>query len=130
MNSDALLSLGQLGSSSIELMTTYAICSIRIMAVFLIIPPMSDDVLQGVIRNGVVLLFGSFVAIGQASVLNGMGASMLVAIAGKELLIGIALGFLAGTVFWVAENVGLMIDDLSGYNNVQVSNLSAATPAR
>jgi type III secretion protein T len=40
----------------------------------------------------------------------------------KEALLGVLLGFAASIVFWVAEGVGELIDNLSGFNSVQQNN--------
>lgn len=49
-------------------------------------------------------------------------AAGLVGVVFKEAFIGMLIGFAASTVFWIAESVGLLIDDLAGYNNVQMTN--------
>ncbi|MCT9627607.1 flagellar biosynthetic protein FliR, partial [Pseudarthrobacter equi] len=40
----------------------------------------------------------------------------------KEAFVGLMIGYAASTIFWVAQNVGTVIDDLAGFNNVQMSN--------
>jgi type III secretion protein T len=40
----------------------------------------------------------------------------------REVVIGLVLGFAASTVFWVAEAAGIYVDDLTGYNNAQMTN--------
>ncbi|MCG1042863.1 type III secretion system export apparatus subunit SctT [Mycetohabitans sp. B8] len=99
------------------------LCSARAFILFLMFPPTADGVLQGIARNGVVLLFSSFIAYGQpVSFFESMTGVMLVEICIREALIGLTLGFAASTVFWVAESAGTYIDDLTGYNNIQITN--------
>jgi type III secretion protein T len=49
---------------------------------------------------------------------------VLVGIGLKEALIGVALGFAASAVFWAAESVGTYVDDLTGFNQLQMQNPS------
>lgn len=100
-----------------------AVCLLRVYAVFLVLPATTDQVLQGPIRNGVCICLALFIAWGQpAGLVHGMDIMQLVATIAKEALIGVVLGFAASTVFWVAEGVGVLIDNQSGYNNVQQTN--------
>ncbi len=100
-----------------------AVCLLRVYAVFLVLPATTDQVLQGPIRNGVCICLALFIAWGQpAGLVHGMDMVGLVATIAKEALIGVVLGFAASTVFWVAEGVGVLIDNQAGYNNVQQTN--------
>lgn len=104
-------------------MMLLGLSSIRLYVIFSIFPPTADGILQGVVRNGVVLLLGSFVAYGQPLfVMETMSSTMMIVMGLKEALVGLVLGFAASTVFWVAESAGTYIDDLTGYNNAQVTN--------
>ncbi|WP_323073921.1 type III secretion system export apparatus subunit SctT [Mycetohabitans endofungorum] len=99
------------------------LCSERAFILFFMFPPTADGVLQGVARNGIVLLFSSFIAYGQpASFFESMSGPLFVEIFAREAAIGLALGFSASIVFWVAESAGTYIDDLTGYNNSQITN--------
>jgi type III secretion protein T len=99
------------------------LCSERAFILFFMFPPTADGVLQGVARNGAVLLFSSFIAYGQpVSFFELMSGWMMVEVCIREALIGLALGFSASIVFWVAESAGTYIDDLTGYNNIQITN--------
>lgn len=110
-------------TNPIRLMMLLGLSSIRLYVIFSIFPPTADGILQGVVRNGVVLLLGSFVAYGQPLfVMETMSTTMMIVMALKEALVGLVLGFAASTVFWVAESAGTYIDDLTGYNNAQVTN--------
>ena len=98
------------------------LCSTRVLTVMLVFPPTSDNILTGAVRNGVALLWSSMLAYGQQVDMPQMHGMFLVGVAIKEAVIGLILGFAASTVFWAAESVGQYIDDLTGYNNVQLSN--------
>ncbi|NRO95245.1 EscT/YscT/HrcT family type III secretion system export apparatus protein [Paraburkholderia sp. NMBU_R16] len=116
----------------VRLLIVLALSSVRLFVVFYIFPPTADGILQGVVRNGIVLLFGSFVAYGQPlQDVESLSGSMMIVMVMKEAIIGLVLGFAASTVFWVAESAGTYIDDLTGYNNAQMTNplrADSATP--
>jgi type III secretion protein T len=46
----------------------------------------------------------------------------LIGIVLRETMFGFLLGIAASSVFWVAESAGIYIDNLTGYNNVQLTN--------
>lgn len=46
----------------------------------------------------------------------------MILLLGKELLLGLLLGYAAAVVFWIAEGVGVLIDNQAGFNNVQQTN--------
>lgn len=103
-----------------------ALCTLRLYALAIVFPPLSDQGVQGVVRNAVCLTLGSYVAWGQPlSMVAGLTTIQLVALLLKEAVFGLLLGFAASTVFWVAEGVGQLIDNQAGYNNVQQTNPSS-----
>lgn len=115
--------LYSLASSAKSLLALVAMCSLRVYAAMLILPATADNVLQGTVRAGVALTIGAFIAFGQTwPEANSMAPAMLIGLMTKEALIGTMLGFAAATVFWVAEGVGVLIDNQAGYNNVQQTN--------
>lgn len=106
-----------------DAVTLLAMCLLRVYAVFLVLPATTDQSVQGNVRNGVCLCLAIFIAWGQpASLVAGMDTPHLLALLGKEAIVGLMLGFAASTVFWVAEGVGVLIDNQAGYNNVQQTN--------
>lgn len=120
LNPEGMFSLAEAIKS---LLTLVALCSLRLYAAMLVLPATSEGSLQGGTRAGVALTLGAFIAWGQPlSVAGSMSPGLLVAILAKEALLGAMLGFAAATVFWVAEGVGMLIDNQAGYNNVQQSN--------
>ncbi|WKB51735.1 type III secretion system export apparatus subunit SctT [Eleftheria terrae] len=117
------LAIIQYGESLKSLMTLLALCSLRGYAAMLLMPPTADQSLQGIVRNGVALTFGLFIAWGQPlHVVEGIGTPMLLALLAKEALLGVLFGFAVSVVFWVAEGVGTLIDNQAGYNNAQQTN--------
>ncbi|MFM0170863.1 type III secretion system export apparatus subunit SctT [Paraburkholderia sediminicola] len=120
---DSLTTLPQLAASATGLLALIGVCSTRLFIVLYLFPPTADGILQGVVRNGVVVLFSSFIAYGQpASLMTSLSGVVLVEILMREAVIGLVLGFAASSVFWVAEAAGTYVDDLTGYNNVQLTN--------
>ncbi len=99
------------------------LCSARMFAVFAIFQATVSQVLQGRVRSGLVVLLALYVAAGQPAVmLDSFSGPQIVTLALKEAFIGLLIGYMAATVFWAAEGVGAMIDNVAGYNNVQQQN--------
>lgn len=120
---DIASALPQLGGLLIGYITLIGICSVRLFVVMFIFPPTADGVLQGVVRNAIVILFSSYVAYGQpAAFIDSLHGVILLEVGLREALIGLVIGFSASIVFWVAEGAGTYVDDLTGYNNVQITN--------
>ena len=112
-----------LSDSFRQLLLATLLCSARLFATFSILQATSDQALQGRVRSGVVIIIALFIGAGQPANLAGtFDQGMFVVLALKEALIGMVLGYMAATVFWVAEGVGAMIDNVAGYNNVQQQN--------
>lgn len=112
-----------LSSQGLSLLTLLALCGVRVFVMFTVLPATAQDSLPGMARNGVIYVLSSFIAYGQpADALEKIQAAGLVGVVFKEAFIGMLIGFAASTVFWIAESVGLLIDDLAGYNNVQMTN--------
>ena len=115
--------LAHIGTAFGDILKTIALCSLRLYVVFTVLPATAGDAVQGMVRNGMVVLFGMFIAAGMpSSDVGNIPAASWLALAIKEALIGLMLGFAVSTVFWVAECVGALIDTQAGYNNVQMTN--------
>jgi len=114
----------QWGGTFMQFFTMVALCGLRLMLIMIIFPPTGDKVLQGTIRNGLVVLWSAFIALGQQAMLPELHGWHLVFLCIKEAVIGLLMAFVVSPVFWVAEAVGTYVDDLTGYNNVQMSNPS------
>jgi type III secretion protein T len=122
--SDLAFASIQSSHALVRYMILLGLCSERLMVLMIVFPPTSDNVIQGRVRTGLALLWGSFVAFGQQGMLEQGNAMMLIGIGLKEALIGIVLGFAASSIFWVAESVGTYVDDLTGFNQLQMQNPS------
>lgn len=96
---------------------------VRIMVAFIVLPATGDTALPGMVRNGVVYVLTFFVAAGQpAQAFETTGSAMLVVLACKEAFLGLAFGFAAAPVFWIAQSIGTLIDDMTGFNNIQMTD--------
>jgi type III secretion protein T len=120
---DTIGSIAQIGEYAKGAMLLMALCGMRILAAMMVMPATNDQVLQGTIRTGIALVIGGYIAWGQSMewALH-LSSAQIVALLLKETLLGLLLGFASATVFWVAEGVGVMIDNQAGYNSVQQTN--------
>lgn len=106
-----------------DLLFAVLLCSARLFGVFAVFQATVPQVLQGRVRSGVVILLALFVGAGQSSdLLAKFTGPDLLLLGLKEAFIGLLVGYAAATVFWAAEGVGAMIDNVAGYNNVQQQN--------
>jgi len=99
-----------------RLIIAWALASVRISVAFLICPALSDSMVMGTARRVAVLSFSLLVT---PTVLAAMPAgevsiSALIPCALKEAVIGVLIGFFASIPFWVAENIGNLIDNQRG----------------
>lgn len=93
-----------------------AFSSIRLLAMFSIMPVLSEQVVPGMARRTIVVALALIVvpiSIGpmKAVELNMLLTAMILI---KEIFIGVLIGFLGGVPFWIAENVGNFIDNQRG----------------
>jgi type III secretion protein T len=120
---DIFSALPQLGTLFGGYIALLGVCSLRLFIVMFMFPPTADGVLQGVVRNAIVVLFSSYVAYGQpVAFIQELRGVKLFEVGVREAVVGVVLGYAASIVFWVAEGAGTYIDDLTGYNNVQITN--------
>lgn len=106
-----------------DLLFLVMLCAARIFAVFSILQATSSQAVQGRLRSGLVILIAYFVAAGQSvDIIHAVSGLNLFFLILKEVFLGVLLGYIAATAFWVAEAVGAMIDNVAGYNNVQQQN--------
>jgi type III secretion protein T len=112
-----------LGPNFKEVLSMVALSSVRVYAAMLVLPATNDQLIQGVVRNGIALTIGLFVAFGQPTgLVSGASAMELMFLTLKEVLIGVLIGFAMAIVFWTAEIVGMLIDNIAGFNSVQQNN--------
>jgi type III secretion protein T len=102
---------------------TLALSAVRIAVVFQMLPATSGEMLPGLARNGVIYVFAIFIAAAQPDHhVDALGSAELLVLSLKEMFLGAVLGFAASSVFWIAQCVGTLVDDIAGYNNVQMTN--------
>jgi type III secretion protein T len=119
----SIASIADLGTLLLQALQILTACSVRCFAVFLVLPATADSAFQGTIRNGIVLCLGTFIAWGQQfDLVTQLPVATLILLMFKELLLGLLLGYAASVVFWIAEGVGVLIDNQAGFNNVQQTN--------
>lgn len=100
--------------------------TLRPLIAFIVLPATADPMLTTTTR---LLLAVSFAAYAATGVFLAGGripvtADALAMTALREAAIGFTLGFAAAQVFWVAQCAGALLDNVSGYNNVQLTNPS------
>ncbi|MBN3834749.1 type III secretion system export apparatus subunit SctT [Burkholderia sp. Ac-20344] len=104
-------------------LTVTGVCSLRLFVLMFVFPPTADGVIQGTVRNAIAIVFSAYVAMGQPiAFIEALHGLFLAEVMLREAAIGLVLGYAASTVFWVAESVGVYIDDLTGHNNIQITN--------
>lgn len=99
-----------------QLLLNYSLILPRLFSCFLVLPLLGKQVLGGaLIRNGVAcslaLFIYPYVADTLPRQLDGLQLALLI---GKEVLIGLALGFVASIPFWAIEACGFLIDNQRG----------------
>ncbi len=97
--------------------------SARLLAVFTVMPVLSDQMVPGMARRTVVVALALLVLPTVSASLPdlrtlGFAAATLILV--KEALLGAFIGFLGGMPFWIAENVGNFIDNQRGATMGQV----------
>jgi len=101
---------------------------IRPAVAFLVLPATSEPSMTPTIRHLLCVVFSVHVAAGAspeafAALATPQGMAV---IAAREALIGFTVGFAASQGFWIAQSVGAYIDNMAGYNNVQLINPSSS----
>lgn len=97
------------------LLMTFAMILPRMVAIFIVLPFMSNGILSGVVRSTIGL---SMVLVVYPAVVPSLPHEMSMLFFGavlfKEILIGVILGFASSMIFWVAEGIGYFIDNQRG----------------
>jgi len=91
----------------------------RIFPCLLITPIFSFSTLRGMIRNAIVVSLSLFISPVIAHQISGQMLSSwaIVAIAMKETILGLLLGYLLALPFWLFESVGALFDSQRGALN-------------
>jgi type III secretion protein T len=92
-----------------------ALSAARMLTCFTVLPFLGGNILPQYIRNALVFAlfavlypFISPLAPGQLSVDRG------ILLLGKEIFVGLVIGFVVGIIFWSAEMVGFLVDNQRG----------------
>jgi type III secretion protein T len=99
-----------------HILFTFSMTMARMLAVFAVVPFLGSQIIQGLVRNSIIL---SIALILYPMVAPTVPADMppvplLALILIKEVAIGLIIGFLVSIVFWVAESIGFFIDNQRG----------------
>jgi type III secretion protein T len=107
-----------------ELFLTYTLVLPRLLSCFVVLPILSKQILgSGLVRNGVVCSLALFIYPAVAGslppVLGGLDLALLI---GKEVLLGLLIGFIASVPFWAIEATGFIIDNQRGASMASIMN--------
>jgi len=104
-----------------------ALYAIRPMVMLGVMPATDDPMLTVTARFQLGLVFATFCALGASPEdLKALNLQSMFILLFREAMIGLAMGFTAGKIFWVAQALGAYVDNLVGYNNVQLMNPSSS----
>jgi type III secretion protein T len=108
-------------------MAMIALFAVRPMVMLGLLPATDDPLLTITARFQLGLCFATFSSLGgSVEVLQALGLQGFVWLLLRETLLGAVMALAAGKVFWVAQAVGAYVDNLAGYNNVQLMNPSSS----
>lgn len=97
----------------------------RILALFAVFPVLGRELFPGLVRRAVAVSLSLvlFPVVSPGIVEGALSSpTLLAAVIGKEVVLGLLMGYLAGVVFWVAESVGFFIDNQRGATIASVFN--------
>ena len=99
-------------SAFTQLVLAVALCMPRILAAFTVVPFLSQGYVTGVTRNCIAVSFSLilFPIIFPVVREKNISALVFLAIIAKESVIGAALGYMVGLLFWGIQAVGKIID--------------------
>lgn len=90
----------------------------RIAAIFIVLPIFGPRTVRGIVRSEFILVLAMFIAPSvqpeSAQLPQGLVYGLFVI---KEALLGVTIGFFLGALFWIAQNVGFLIDLQTGTQN-------------
>ncbi|HHI4979424.1 TPA: SctT family type III secretion system export apparatus subunit VscT [Vibrio parahaemolyticus] len=95
----------------------YSLTLPRLMACFIFLPILSKQMLGGaMIRNGVLCSLALFIfpVIKEQALPAETDGLWLIVILGKEVLLGMLIGFVAAIPFWAIEATGFLVDNQRG----------------
>ncbi|RYX91562.1 MAG: EscT/YscT/HrcT family type III secretion system export apparatus protein [Comamonadaceae bacterium] len=115
-----------LGIAWQEFLTLCALFAIRPLVMVGVLPATDEPILTTTSRFQFSLVLAAFAAAGApTAAVKSLDLWTIVTLVMREAFIGMVMGMVAGKVFWVAQSVGALVDNLAGYNNVQLLNPSS-----
>ena len=112
-----------------RLILAYVLAAARLGGALAILPATSSSMITGVARSAATLAFATLVV---PAIMGAMPSGvpswpLMMLMAVKEAVVGFLLGFFAAIPFWIAENIGNLIDNQRGATMGEVySPLSGA----
>jgi type III secretion protein T len=105
----------------VDLALLLGLSVLRVSMAFIVLPIFSPEMIPPTVRNSIFIgLAVICLAMQPGLVPLRLGISEWLALAGKEALIGLAIGFFAGSMLWAMESVGYIIDTKSGASMAQI----------
>ncbi len=95
----------------------YSLTLPRLMACFIFLPILNKQTLGGtMVRNGVLCSLALFIfpMINQQDLPTETDGIWLMIVLGKEVLLGLLIGFVAAIPFWAIEAAGFLVDNQRG----------------
>lgn len=113
-----------------DLIVIMVLIMLRMAVALAVMPILPTSILTGVARNAAVLSLSMvlFPLVAPTIHVDTLGYFQFVGLLAKESFLGLLLGFTGGMVFWAAENVGNVIDNMRGATMAEV--YSPATGAQ
>ena len=98
-----------------------ALATTRIAVAFLILPLFSNELIPALVRNAIfVSLAVMTLAIQPTQMVGDISESLWVLLFLKEIIVGLAIGFLFGIYLWAFETAGMIIDTHVGISMAQI----------
>lgn len=121
------MTTGELRAAWVDLIIVLAIYGVRPMVMLNWFPATDEPLLSARARFQLGLALAFYASFGvPAAPFKNMDATLVVLMLAREAMIGGFLALVAGKVFWVAQSAGALIDNLAGFNNIQLLNPSSA----
>jgi type III secretion protein T len=104
-----------------------ALYAVRPMVMLGLLPATDEPMLTLTARFQLGLAIAAFSALGgSVEAMQAMSWPNFLGLILRESVLGAVMALAAGKVFWVAQALGAYVDNLAGYNNVQLINPSSS----
>lgn len=120
------MNLYQMTLSLQDQLAMTALFAVRPMVMVGIFPVTDEPILTATARFQFALVVAIFAAAGApVDAFRAFDVTTIAMLLLREAFIGAVLALMAGKIFWIAQSVGALVDNLAGYNNVQLLNPSS-----